>query len=81
MIDGKKLKKNLPIDEFGHTVLTSQKKYERCYFCKTIIVGNPWFTFIQDKNCREHILSVPICNQCSEENARKYDGMKVEGLI
>lgn len=59
--------KPFPTDEFGYTVLTSQKKYEKCYFCNISILGNPWFTFIQDNNCSSHVLSVPICDSCSEK--------------
>jgi len=61
------IKKQLPIDELGNTVLTSGKKIEKCYFCDIPILGNPWFTFIQDKNCLSHALSVPICDLCSAE--------------
>lgn len=72
--------KNMPIDEFNNTVLTSNKKYEKCYFCNTVIIGSPWFTFVEDKNCKNHVLSVPICNNCSNENAKKMSGVKIEGL-
>jgi len=61
------MNKNLPIDELGNTVLTSKKKYEKCYFCGIDIIGNTWFTFIEDKNCKCHNLSVPICNDCSRK--------------
>lgn len=66
--------KILPTDEFGNTVLTSKKKYEKCYFCEITIISNPWFTFIEDKNCKDHILSVPICDNCSRENSIKEMG-------
>ena len=74
------MNKQLPIDEFGNTILTSGKKYEKCYFCDTPILGNPWFTFIQDKKCLSHSWSVPICDKCSHEQAKEMNGKKVEGI-
>lgn len=74
------MNKNLPIDEFGNTVLTSKKKYEKCYFCDITIIGKTWFTFVEDKNCKEHVLSVPICDVCSKQKAKEGMGKRIEGL-